>query len=176
MGLPRGYARAASRTDRRGGRTGDRPPASAPPGTWTRPQRKDHGPTFVLSLGRWAPGELRCWWARATDLSEVQASGAHGLPRGLPLEGLIHARPVVALAPAFLADPRSLLTAGIGQPSGYQDRSPNPGTQAFQNSPVLQATSVRRGLSGVRSTALARAVRRVPEAVARCIGVYEHTF
>ena len=42
-----------------------------------------------------------CWWARATDLSEVQTSGAHRLPRGFALRGPFHARPGVALAPTL---------------------------------------------------------------------------
>ena len=42
------------------------------------------------------------WWARADDVSKSRRLELFSLPRDLPLEGLIYARSVVTLAPAFL--------------------------------------------------------------------------
>ncbi len=42
-------------------------------------------------------------WARADDVSKSRRLGLANLPRDLPFEGLIYARPAVTLAPVFFA-------------------------------------------------------------------------
>jgi hypothetical protein len=46
---------------------------------------------------------LGCLWARVDDVSKSRRLGLAGLPRDLPFEGLIYARPGVTLAPVFFA-------------------------------------------------------------------------
>jgi hypothetical protein len=42
-------------------------------------------------------------WARVDDVSKSRRLGLVNLPRDLPFEGLIYARPNVTLAPVFFA-------------------------------------------------------------------------
>jgi hypothetical protein len=61
--------------------------------------RAASAPAVAGALGRSVRRALGCRWARVDDVSKSRRLGLVGLPRDLPFEGLIYARPGVTLAP-----------------------------------------------------------------------------